>query len=134
MNLKSAVQALLDRAEGAVEQRHADTIDAGELIDYLVVDVREDNEFAAGHLPGALSLPRSRLEMACLDCEPLGRHPSKTVLVYCKSGRRSLLAAKTLRELGVEHPISMAGGISAWTAAGKPTHTSDTRPVPSKAV
>ena len=116
--LKNAIESLFNTAERAIEQRHADTISETDLEQFLVLDVREDHEFSEGHLPGAISLPRSRLEMECADCEPLTNN-NKPVLVYCKSGRRSLLAAKTLQELGVDGPVSMAGGVTAWEASGK---------------
>ena len=85
MNLKSAVQALLGSAEDVVEQRHADTIDPADLTGFLLLDVREDDEYLTQRIPGAISLPRSRLEMACVDCAPLTQHADKPVLVYCKS-------------------------------------------------
>ncbi|MBB87795.1 MAG: rhodanese [Xanthomonadales bacterium] len=120
MTLKPNVESLFARAEQAVEQRHADDIAAGDLASYLVLDVREDAEYQTNRLAGAISLPRSRLEMVAAGCEPLEQRGSKPVLVYCKSGRRSLMAASTLKALGIENPVSMTGGISAWIEGGKP--------------
>lgn len=116
--LKKAIAAYFLDAENAIEQRHASTIAAADLSQYLVLDVREENEFAQGHLPGAINTPRSRLEIAFMGCEPLLAN-TKPVLLYCKSGHRSLLAAKTLQDLGVDNPISMLGGFTEWQADGK---------------
>ena len=117
--LKKALESLLQHAQQAIEQRPADAVSTASLGGYTLLDVREDHEYAAGHLPGAISLPRSRLELACPQCEPLVES-SKPVLVYCKSGRRSLLAAKTLQQMGINNPISMSGGFDAWQQASKP--------------
>lgn len=79
MNLKANVESLLARAEQAVEQRPADDIVAGDLSSYLVLDVREDAEYLTNRLPGAISVPRSRLEMVAASCEPLEKRGGKPV-------------------------------------------------------
>ncbi len=82
----------------------------------VVVDVRESDEFEAGHIPGAKHVPRgfleSRIEGAVAD-------RSQRVILYCASGNRSALAAATLQDmLGYEHVESMTGGITLWKDRG----------------
>src|SRR3954449_10702014 len=81
-----------------------------------IVDVRENDEFAAGHLPGAKHVPRGYLESRIEGVAP---DRSQRVVLYCASGNRSALAARTLiRELGYENVESMTGGITLWKDRG----------------
>jgi molybdopterin/thiamine biosynthesis adenylyltransferase/rhodanese-related sulfurtransferase len=81
-----------------------------------IVDVRETEEFATGHLPGAKHVPRGYLESRIEGAVP---DRSQRVVLYCASGNRSALAARTLeRELGYEHVESMTGGITLWKDRG----------------
>lgn len=82
---------------------------------YVLVDVREKEEFREGHLPGALSLPRGFLDLRIEEVVPDKRTP---VILHCASGTRSLLAGRTLREMGYENVVSMSGGYAAWKNAG----------------
>jgi molybdopterin/thiamine biosynthesis adenylyltransferase/rhodanese-related sulfurtransferase len=89
--------------------------------DAVLVDVRESEEFEAGHIPGARHVPRghleSRIEGAVAD-------RSQRVILYCASGNRSALAANTLQELlGYEHVESMTGGITLWKDRGYEVET-----------
>lgn len=118
--VKQAAQAVMKEAMNSVEQIEVSEVDAASLDDWFVLDVREDQEFAGGHIPGALSMPRSRLEMMAMQSDVLEAAAGNPMLVYCGSGKRSLLAAATLKSLGVERPVSMNGGFQAWTQAGKP--------------
>ncbi|MGZ8191293.1 MAG: MBL fold metallo-hydrolase [Methylococcaceae bacterium] len=79
----------------------------------VVVDTREESEYAAGHLNDALLLPRGVLEFKIGNVPELG-DKSKAVLVYCRSGNRSALAAQTMQQLGYKNVLSMAGGYEAW--------------------
>jgi len=81
----------------------------------VLVDVREKEEYRAGHLAGSLSIPRGFLEM-----QVEGKLPDKAVpvIAYCQSGTRSLLAAQVLKEMGYANVSSMAGGYGAWKGAG----------------
>src|ERR1700689_3332506 len=81
-----------------------------------IVDVRETEEFATGHLPGARHVPRGYLESRIEGVVP-DRH--QRVVLYCASGNRSALAAKTLvDDLGYEPVESMTGGITLWKDRG----------------
>jgi sulfur-carrier protein adenylyltransferase/sulfurtransferase len=95
-----------------------DPAEVNELIDegVAVVDVREVDEFAAGHIPGAKHVPRSYLESRIEAAVP---DRATQVILYCASGNRSAYAARTLRdELGYEHVRSMTGGITLWKDRG----------------
>src|SRR5437763_3094574 len=82
----------------------------------VLVDVRETDEFAAGHIPGAKHVPRGYLESRIEGAVP---DRSKHLILYCASGSRSAYAARTLVEdLGYEHVDSMRGGITLWKDRG----------------
>jgi len=81
----------------------------------LVVDVREPNEYAAGHVSGAISIPQADLALH-LDEVPRDRD----VLVVCEGGVRSLRAAKFLHQTGFSNVTNLVGGTSAWRQAGLP--------------
>jgi molybdopterin/thiamine biosynthesis adenylyltransferase/rhodanese-related sulfurtransferase len=81
----------------------------------VVVDVRESEEMAQGHLPGAKLVPRGYLESRIDGAVP---DRSSHVVLYCASGNRSALAAKTLADMGYEHVESMVGGITLWKDRG----------------
>jgi molybdopterin/thiamine biosynthesis adenylyltransferase/rhodanese-related sulfurtransferase len=81
-----------------------------------IVDVRESEEWDQGHLPGAKHVPRGYLESRIEGAVP---DRDQRVILYCASGNRSALAAKTLRdELGYENVESMTGGITLWKDRG----------------
>jgi sulfur-carrier protein adenylyltransferase/sulfurtransferase len=88
----------------------------GEGPGFVLVDVRETDEWDAGHLPGARHVPRGHLESRIEGAAP---DRSQRVVLYCASGNRSALAARTLREdLGYEHVESLTGGITLWKDRG----------------
>ena len=79
----------------------------------VLVDTREESEFAAGYIENALLLPRGVLEFK-LGNTPELSDKNKAVLLYCRSGNRSALAAKAMQQLGYTNVLSMAGGYEAW--------------------
>ena len=82
----------------------------------VIVDVREQNEYEESHLPGAVHVPRGHLESRI---EGAARDKDQRVVLYCASGNRSALAAKTLQdELGYANVESMTGGITLWKDRG----------------
>ncbi len=82
----------------------------------LVIDVRQDEEWATGHLPGARHVPKSHLESRIEGVAP---DKSQPVVLYCASGQRSAWAARTLIEdLGYEQVSSMTGGFTLWKDRG----------------
>jgi adenylyltransferase/sulfurtransferase len=82
---------------------------------WTLLDVREREEYREGHLDGALSLPRGFLEMRVEETVP---DKSAPIIAYCAGGVRSLIAARTLKEMGYENVASMSGGYTAWKNAG----------------
>ncbi len=94
-----------------------DPADVHGLLDegIAIVDVRETDEVAQGKLPGAAHVPRGFLESRIEGAVP---DRSQRVVLYCASGTRSALAAKTLRDLGYAHVESMTGGITLWKDRG----------------
>ena len=79
----------------------------------VFIDVREPPEWQDGTVPGALTIPRGVLEWKSADEKQLG-NKSTPIVVYCKSGGRSALAAQSLQVLGYDNVKSMAGGFEAW--------------------
>ncbi|MCB1606523.1 MAG: sulfurtransferase [Xanthomonadales bacterium] len=107
----------IDQAELAVLQARGTPL----------IDVREPADFAAGHIPGAVNIPRGVLEFEvdghpALNCvrDPALSHRDLPVVLNCRSGARSALAAAALKDLGFDQPLSLAGGMIGWLAAGKP--------------
>jgi glyoxylase-like metal-dependent hydrolase (beta-lactamase superfamily II)/rhodanese-related sulfurtransferase len=87
----------------------------------LLLDVREPEEFAHGHVPGAVNLPQAELATR-LDEVPRDR----PIFTICQSGMRSLRSGQFLRQQGFEHVTTVVGGTSAWRAAGRPLEGTDT--------
>jgi rhodanese-related sulfurtransferase len=83
--------------------------------DIVVLDVREESEFAAGHVPGAVSLGKGIIER---DIEHVVPNPSQKIMLYCGGGFRSALAADNLQKMGYQNVLSVDGGWRAWTEAG----------------
>lgn len=86
----------------------------------LIVDVREAHEYAAGHIPGAINIPRGVLEFK-IDQYPDLQDRNREIVMQCQGGGRSALATATMQELGFKHVVNLAGGFGAWNAAGLPT-------------
>ena len=82
---------------------------------WALLDVREREEYREGHLDGSVSLPRGFLEMRVEEAVP---DKSAPIIAYCAGGVRSLIAARTLKEMGYENVASMSGGYTAWKNAG----------------
>jgi sulfur dioxygenase len=81
-----------------------------------VIDVREESEYAAGHLDNALPLPRGVLEFKISNIPELA-DKAKPALIYCRTGGRAALAAQSLKTLGYTNVLSIAGGYEAWRQA-----------------
>jgi rhodanese-related sulfurtransferase len=91
-------------------------LDAAER--FYLVDVREESEYAQGHLPGAGHLSKGVLER---DIETAIPDTAAPIVVYCGGGFRSALAADNLQKMGYTNVISMDGGWRGWNDAGHPT-------------
>lgn len=110
-------KAMMDEARQTIPELTIDEVkerlERGETC--AVLDVREREEYREGHLAGAIPLPRGFLEMRIEETLPDKTQP---VIAYCAGGVRSLIAARTMKELGYENVSSMAGGYTAWKNAG----------------
>ena len=83
-----------------------------------LVDVREESEFAAGHIPGAVHLGKGVIEYRDVEA----KYPDKSaqLILYCGGGFRSALAADNLQKMGYTNVISMDGGMRGWRQSGHP--------------
>ena len=120
-SLKDFVTEAKSRIKEVSVEEAAKRRDAGALI----LDVREPAEWAAGHIPGALHVPRGMVE-AKADLDYAGREPrladrSQEIVIHCASGARSALAADALQQMGFTKVSSMAGGFVAWSEKALPT-------------
>jgi rhodanese-related sulfurtransferase len=113
MKLVTAAKAKIKETNVAEVKRR---MDAGENL--MLIDVREDNEWAQGHLPGALHLGRGIIER---DIEQRVPQPDTKLVLYCGGGFRSALAAENLQKMGYTNVESMDGGWRGWRDAGLPT-------------
>ena len=105
---KSRIQEIpLEQAEQAI-------VEAGVLI-----DVREQDEYVAGHIPGAVHMSRGMLEFK-FSANPALQARDLRIVMYCKTSGRAALAAAALQDMGYLNVCSIAGGMDAWMAAGKP--------------
>ncbi len=112
--------ALVNEAKKHVKETNvADVkrrLDAGEK--FILVDVREESEWAGGHLPGAVHLGKGIIER---DIELSVPDTGAKLILYCGGGYRSALTAENLQKMGYTNVESMDGGWKGWLAAGLPT-------------
>jgi len=111
--------ALVDSAKTRVREidieQYKQMVAAGQP--HLLIDVREDNEWAAGHAGGAVHLGKGIIER---DIESRVPVKDTTLVLYCGGGFRSALAADALRQMGYTHAISLDGGWRSYQASGLP--------------
>jgi len=112
--------ALVNDAKKRVKETNVADVkrrmDAGEK--FVLVDVREESEWAGGHLPGAIHLGKGIIER---DIERRVSETGTKMILYCGGGFRSALTADNLQKMGYSDVESMDGGWKGWTAAGYPT-------------
>ncbi len=109
---------ILDEARSTIKQIDID--EARRMIEQpgtVLIDVREGDEWRQGHIPQAVGIPRGFLELRIEEKVPDHKTP---VILQCASGTRSLLAARTMRELGYENVYNLTGGFNAWKDRGLP--------------
>ncbi len=111
--------AIVDDAKKRVRETTVDEIkrrlDRGDK--FVLVDVREDNEWTADHLPGAVHLGKGIIER---DIEKTVPDTNTELVLYCGGGFRSALAADNLQKMGYKNVISMDGGVRGWREKGYP--------------
>lgn len=93
---------------------------------WVLIDVRENDEFRAGHLPGARGIGRGILEYHIADEVP---DTATEIVVYCRGGNRSALAADSLQSMGYSNVLSMSGGYREWTQDPVRPVTTDGEPI-----
>ena len=112
--------ALVNEAKKCIKETNvADVkrrLDAGEKL--VLVDVREENEWGRGHLPGAVHLGKGIIER---DIEQRVPDTNTKLILYCGGGFRSALSADNLQKMGYSNVESMDGGWKGWLEAGFPT-------------
>jgi len=126
----TTVQELVAAARRDIEEIPPQAVAARMGAGAALIDVREPTEYASGHVPGAVNIPRGVIEFEIrgnpaaggVTAAELGS-AERPIVVYCRSGGRAALAAASLRRLGFRHVASIAGGILAWEAAGNPITT-----------
>src|SRR5438445_4959580 len=110
---------IVNEARSRVKEASVDAVkamlDKGEK--FVLVDVREESEFAKDHLPGAIHLGKGVIER---DIEARVPELDKEMILYCGGGFRSALAADNLQKMGYTNAISMDGGIREWREKGYP--------------
>ncbi len=85
--------------------------------DALIVDVRDNKEFAAGHISGAVNIPFGSIDTRAVELE---KSKDKPIVVVCKIGQHSSSVGKKLKKLGFEDVRRLSGGMAEWNAAGLP--------------
>jgi rhodanese-related sulfurtransferase len=110
---------IVDDARKRVQETNVDQVkarlDRGDK--FLLVDVREESEYAKDHLPGAIHLGKGIIER---DIEQRVADTNTEMVLYCGGGYRSALAADNLQKMGYTKVISMDGGIRGWREKGYP--------------
>lgn len=111
--------AIVDDARKRIRETNVDEVkkrlDRGDK--FLLVDVREESEYAADHLPGAIHLGKGVIER---DIEKTVPDVNTELVLYCGGGFRSALAADNLQKMGYKNVISMDGGVRGWREKGYP--------------
>lgn len=111
-------QKLIEKVKGEIKEITPEElsrqVNQGNI---TVIDIRENEEFSAGHLPSAIFIPRGFLE---LRIEATAPERDQAICLYCGGGNRSALAARSLQELGYTKVFSLEGGISRWIRENRP--------------
>jgi len=110
---------IVDDARSRIQETNVDSVkgqmDRGEK--FVLIDVREESEYARDHLPGAIHLGKGIIER---DIEARVPDLDTPMILYCGGGFRSALAADNLQKMGYKRAISMDGGIREWREKGFP--------------
>lgn len=114
--MKTAHDLVVEAKKSVVEISVEQALKAIQSCDALI-DVRETDEYLAGHLPGALHMSRGMLEFKMAG-NPKLQSRDLNIVLYCKTSGRAALCAQSLAQMGYTHVTSIAGGIDAWQAAG----------------
>lgn len=113
---------LVAEAMAQIKQIDIPNTDAHLAAGGAVIDVREPGEYQAGHLPGAVNIPRGLLEFQIGDNAALA-NKDQPIVLYCKTGGRAALSAVNLKRMGFEQVRSLTGGFDGWVSAGQKVET-----------
>lgn len=119
---------LVDRAKKRIKEIAPNALHTALDSNAILIDVREPGEFDEGYIDGAVNMPRGVIEFQIRSHPQIAgaqTDPGAPIYLYCVSGARSAMAAQSLKEMGFEDVVSLAGGISAWREAGLPIVVSD---------
>lgn len=116
--------AICDNAKTRIEETNVETVKTrlDRDDDFLLIDTREDDEWAKGHIPGAIHIGKGVIER---DIEAKVPDINREMILYCGGGFRSALAADNLQKMGYTKVISMDGGYHGWIQAGYDVVTED---------
>lgn len=129
MALKKTFQQICDDAKTRIQEISAEELATKlkeDQSDWVLIDVRENDEFRAGHLPGARGIGRGVLEYHIADEVP---DTDKEIVLYCRGGNRSALSADSLQTMGYSNVISLRGGFREWTQDAERPVTLDGEPI-----
>jgi rhodanese-related sulfurtransferase len=129
--ITTGYKALMAEAEAAIENLEpAEVLAASGNSDVVLVDLRDPRELEReGEMPGAFHCPRGMLEFWIDPESPYAKpvfQQDKKFIFFCAGGWRSVLAAKTAQDMGLQPVASMRGGFSAWKQAGLPVKSKET--------
>lgn len=120
MSTNPRFKKLVAEAKGHIREitvAELTSLEASDVTKPILIDVRESEEFAAGHAAGALHLSRGTLEGKIEATVP---DVTTAVVLYCASGNRSAFAAESLQKMGYTNVASLIGGFGAWLKADRP--------------
>ena len=115
---------IVNDAKSRIQELTVDDVKAkqDQGADFVLIDVREESEFARDHLPNSVHLGKGVLER---DIEKQVPDVSSEIVLYCGGGYRSVLAADNLQKMGYTNVLSMDGGIRGWREKGYPLATGE---------
>ncbi len=110
---------MVHEARARITEVHVDDVHKKLPDNPVIIDVREPGEYLAGHLPGAVNIPRGVLEFQITGYLQ-ERDQAGQIFLYCRSGGRGALASDVMQQMGYQDVCNISGGFEAWKKAGLP--------------
>ena len=117
--MSTTPEKMVHEARARITEVHVDDVHKALPENPVIIDVREPGEYLAGHLPGAVNIPRGVLEFR-LPGYLQERDQPGTIYIYCRSSGRGVLATDVMQQMGFRDVCHMSGGFEAWKKAGLP--------------